>query len=320
MTWNPKAEIVIPFWVYSLFGLRVSSPWVLPCPRLDEPNSLDLTLSQEATAPPLVTHQPKSPGEFVQVSSTDGSLSFAWWGQFHFLLSADGRCLACQKFNGVTQEEFLIHLLHPALSFALIRRRIEPFHASAVILDGGAVAFLGGNGFGKSTLTAAFLGRGYPMLADSLLAVCEKGGQIQAYPGPQWIKLFPEALNALLHEGVGGLSPLPRTTKLIVSLKPQMTVTTPAPLKAIFVIRAPRPDIKKITIRSLSPRRALIDLITATFNAAVRDPQRIKSQFMLAARLVADNPVWSLSYPRDLNRIPEVVEAVKGALAAKGMK
>ena len=98
-----------------------------------------------------------------------------------------------------------------------------------------------------------------------------------------------------------------------------MTVTTPAPLKAIFVIRAPRPDIKKITIRSLSPRRALIDLITATFNAAVRDPQRIKSQFMLAARLVADNPVWSLSYPRDLNRIPEVVEAVKVALAAKGM-
>ena len=187
----------------------MGSPWVLPGPRLDEPNSLDLTLSQEGTALPLLPHQPKSPGEFIQVSSTDGSLSFGWWGQFHFQLSADGSSLSCQKLNGVTQEEFLIHLLHPALSFALIRRRIEPFHASAVILDGGAVAFLGGNGFGKSTLTAAFLGRGYPMLADSLLALREKEGQILAYPGPQWIKLFPEALNALLHEGIGGLAPFP---------------------------------------------------------------------------------------------------------------
>ena len=64
-----------------------------------------------------------------------------------------------------------------------IRRRIEPFYASAVVLDGGAVAFLGGNGFGKSTLTTAFLGRGYPMLAGSLLAFREKGCEILAYPG-----------------------------------------------------------------------------------------------------------------------------------------
>ena len=57
------------------------------------------------------------------------------------------------------------------LSFSLLSLGYEPLHATAVVVDGEAVAFLGDCGYGKSTLGAAFLARGFPLLTDDVLAL-----------------------------------------------------------------------------------------------------------------------------------------------------
>ena len=44
----------------------------------------------------------------------------------------------------------------------LIKKDIHSLHASAVAVDGKAIAFLGSNGFGKSSLAASFVNAGYP--------------------------------------------------------------------------------------------------------------------------------------------------------------
>ncbi len=72
---------------------------------------------------------------------------------------------------------------------------------------------------------------------------------------------------------------------------------------------------KKVTIRTLNQRRAFLALIENTFNAVITAPDRLKRQFALADRLTAVIPIKSLSYPRDLAVLPEVVKAIRSTLS-----
>ena len=89
-------------------------------------------------------------------------------------------------------ESFQVYLLGQALSFALLKLGFEPLHATAVVVDGRAVALLGESGSGKSTLAAAFVDAGFQMLTDDVLMVHECRGEAMAYPGPARLKLFPK--------------------------------------------------------------------------------------------------------------------------------
>src|SRR5207249_809831 len=80
-----------------------------------------------------------------------------WRGLFEFLVAADGRRIVARPLPGLARmpRAFETYLLGQVLSFALIARGLEPLHATAVVVGGGAVGFLGDCGRGKSTLGAA---------------------------------------------------------------------------------------------------------------------------------------------------------------------
>ena len=56
-------------------------------------------------------------------------------------MSSDGRCMACRMFEGAPSESFQVYLVQHALSFALLKRGFEPFHATAVVVDGNGCGF-----------------------------------------------------------------------------------------------------------------------------------------------------------------------------------
>src|SRR5204863_102769 len=103
-----------------------------------------------------------------------------------------------RRFDGASAESFQVYLLGQALSFALVKQGLEPLHATVVVVDGQGVAFLGDNGYGKSSLAACFLEGGYRLLTDDLLLLKASGGDVLAYPGPPRIKLFPEVARRFL--------------------------------------------------------------------------------------------------------------------------
>ena len=82
---------------------------------------------------------------------------------------------------------------------ALLQQRgVIPFHASAVATEAGAVLFAGNSGAGKSSLLAALLSRGYPMLADDATAVAPDGsGRPEALPAFPRLRLCADALDML---------------------------------------------------------------------------------------------------------------------------
>lgn len=306
---------------YGLYGLCVRSPWPLPgseeaAQRFAEVELLDAPAGLFLKARPDAAGQPDGNEWFQHVRLPEGSDYVRWSGLFEFLISADGRRISCHSLKGACREAFHAYLLGQVLSFALIRLRVEPLHSTAVVVDGEAVGFVGDCGYGKSSLGAAFLRAGHALLTDDLLVVRKKGRRFLAYPGPPRIKLFPDVAKALLEGVAPGIPMNPRTAKLVIPLPRSLSSNTPRPLKGMYVLRPPGPGIdgRRVTIRSLSQRRACLELIASTFNPMVVARDRLARQFSLAARLASGIPIKSLSYPRDLARIPEVLEAVRSDL------
>src|SRR5205823_339252 len=99
----------------------------------------------------------------------DRSSYVRWIGLGEFLVSSDGRRITCAPAPESSIESFQVYLLGQALSFALVKRGFEPLHATAIAVDGEAIALLGKSGFGKSTLAACFLAADHRLLTDDLL-------------------------------------------------------------------------------------------------------------------------------------------------------
>ncbi|TAL11935.1 MAG: hypothetical protein EPO02_03050 [Nitrospirae bacterium] len=308
---------------YRLYGLLLRSELPLPCPELREPHHDAVALfeapdshfvqAREATA-----GRPQAGEPFQHARVSDGSDYLRWAGLFEFLVSPEGRRIACRAFNGTTQEAFQTYLVGQVLSFALLKHGIEPLHATVVVVQQQAVAFLGGSGYGKSSLGAAFLQAGHTLLTDDILVTTEEDRRFMAHPGPPRIKLFPDIMKTLRGERLIGVAMNPTTRKLVIPLAPQQSSHAAVPLRAIYMLRPPGAGVprKRATIAPLSQHRACLDLLANTFNPVIVNPDRLTRQFKLASRIAAAVPIKSLSYPKDLSRLPATVDAIQADLTS----
>jgi len=306
---------------YQVYGLRLNSQIPLAGPQEAWSGHADMELvaTPDSLRTPLVQQHLRRPDTddwFHHAALDDGSTYLLWTKLSEFLISPDGRRIVCHSLDGVSSETLSTYLITQALSCALVQQGIEPLHATVAVIDGEAVAFLGNCGYGKSSLGAAFLKAGYPLLTDDLLVISQADsptGRLVAQPGPARIKLFPEIATSLMDTHRAGVQMNPDTNKLIFPLKASEHCATAVPLKIIYVLRPPaaRRSSQRISIRTLPSRRACIELITNTFNLIITDPARLKRQFEWAARIAAVVPVKSLSYPRSLAHVNRVVTAVR---------
>lgn len=312
-----------PRHAYRVYGAAVRSPWRLPCPAARRPALAEVELST-ARGPLLPRALGATPERldaedwFHYRRLRDGGEYLRWAGLFEFLVAPDGRRIACHPLDGASRAAFHTYLLGQVLSFALLKRGIEPLHATAVVVGGRAAAFVGGCGQGKSSLGAAFLRAGHALLTDDLLVVRSEGRRAVAYPGPPRIKLYRGVARRLLGAREGGPPMNPFTAKRVIPLARGGTraASDPVPLGAIYVLAPPaRQRRRRIVIRHLSPRRACLELLRHTFNPIVVDPGRLRRQLALAARLARRIPVKSLSFPRGLARLDAVRQAIEADLA-----
>lgn len=320
--WNGRCPVPRS---YEVYGLCVRSHWPLPFPgaRPMAPPEIELCegpAARFAAACRAAAREVPERAWFHHARLPDGSDYLRWSGLFEFLVSADGRRIEGRPLNGTPREAFHAYLLGQVLSFALLKRGIEPLHATAVVIGGEAVGFVGDCGQGKSSLAAAFLREGHGLLTDDLLVVKEGPSGFLAYPGPPRIKLFPAIATRLFGKRVAGVPMNRFTPKLVIPLGREKTMCwgRPSPLKALYVLTPPfgRRDGDRITIRSLSPRRACVALLRSTFNAMVVEPARLQRQLDLASRMAGAIPIRSLAYPRRLGRLSAVRAAILSDLTA----
>jgi hypothetical protein len=195
---------------YCVYGIVVLSDTPLALPEyahdgLGEVECLSAPASVFLTAIQGAALDRESDSWYRYAVLDDGSTYVRWDAIGEFLVAADGRRITCRRLDQSPSESFQVYMLGQALSFALVRQRFEPLHATVVVDDDQAVAFLGDNAFGKSSLAACFLAAGARLLTDDLLVLHESSGRVLAYPGPPRIKLFPKMARRFLGDVATGV-------------------------------------------------------------------------------------------------------------------
>lgn len=301
---------------YSVYGISLKSEFELALPEYtDGPGFAEIEIATADTAALAETIRGcelQHRDDWYHYAHLDDGSSYVRWDDLgEFWVSSGGRRVLCARSPRATAESFHVYLLGQAISFALLKSGFEPLHATAVEVDGGAAAFLGRSGYGKSSMAACFLAAGHTLLTDDLLLFQPRSHGIgfEVYPGPPRLKLFPSIARRFL--GKSGGEPMNLfTQKMVIPF--DHSKARPLPLKAIYALSSPQENrrARKIEIEALSPRDAFLALVKSTFNTVVVDAARLQRQACEASRLVGMVPIKKLKYPRGLKHLPALREAI----------
>jgi len=295
----------VPGGTYRLYGLSVRSPLALRCPRAR--GAADVSVQRRRNGQAWISDRSWSSRDWFSYRRlSDGSAFVRWRDLSEFVVSPDGAAIQWRRLPRITNEAFRGYLLSQVLSFSLIARGLEPLHGSAVAVDGKVIAFLGDCGLGKSSLTAAFLQAGCPLVTDDLLVLSRRGAGYTVEPGIPSIKLYPRVARRLLGARGAGPRMTPGTAKMVLPVPLAMSVRGPLSLHTLYVLSRGR----SVRITPLTPAAAFLEIVRDAFNTVQLDAGRLASQFRFARRLATTARVRLLAYPRRLAGIEQVRDAV----------
>lgn len=222
--------------------------------------------------------------------------------------------------EGATVEDTAAYLLGPALAFVLKLRGITCLHASAVAIDGRAVAFVGPAGAGKSSAAAAFARAGYPVLTDDVAPLHDRGTRFEIQPAYPRVRLWPDSAEALF----GSPEALPRITPLwgkryLDLNQPRFEFTDRALELAAIYLLAPRVPGAAPAFEALDSRAGLMALVVESYSRRFLDRAQRAREFDLLSRVVANVPMRRLSPCADLGRISGLCEAILRDLERPGL-
>lgn len=231
-----------PMHCYRAYGLRIHSDVALPFAPLPGP---------PASAPEVVVRLgvvpetlPGGPGNltrtpFWQARSgaflmhVEGVVRYRVTGGRHVLIEPLGGDDAC--IGDV--------VAGPLFTFVLQQRGVVTLHAAAVAAEAGAVLLCGRSGIGKSSLAAALVERGYPLLSDDVAGVVrDAGGRATALPAFARQRLSAHVVDEMRWRD--RVQSRVRQEREKYWIPAQRACAVPLPVRAAFVLTAgDRPDI-----------------------------------------------------------------------------
>ena len=172
-----------PMHCYRAYGLRIHSDVALPFDPLPDP---------PASAPDVVVRLgvvpgtlPGGPGNLTRTpfwQARPGAFLMHLEGVVRYRVTG-GRYVLIEPLGG---DDACIGdvVAGPLFTFVLQQRGVVTLHAAAVAAEVGAVLLCGRSGIGKSSLAAALVERGYPLLSDDVAGVVrDAGGRATAAVG-----------------------------------------------------------------------------------------------------------------------------------------
>jgi hypothetical protein len=241
-------------------------------------------------------------------------LLLRWGDGLQFVVERSGTAVWCSWPRTLTFGYAACRLLGIALSFVLRLRGAACLHASAVAVGGRAIAFLGPDGVGKSTLAAAFAGRGYPVLTDDLLAFSDRGGTLRAQPGFPYLRLRPPSAEAPVG-GAGAALPL-TPTKDDQYLDLDLTRSgfhfhrRPLPLAAAYLLGGRRRGPAAPLLEPIGGGQALVALLANTWASHLLEGDLRAREFDQLGRLSRRVPLRRVRSPAGLRHLPALCDAI----------
>jgi len=296
-------------YAYQVHGLVLHSQLELPelaCRGVADGLAADI-LVLEGAIPGAETVATAVP--YLQLSEDAAIFSFGGAGR---ILVRGGRDVVVEASPEADMALLRLYLFGSVMGMICHQRGLIGLHASAVAINGRAVAFTGEPGGGKSTLAAHCLAAGAQLVADDLLVLSfdERLG-VLAHAGMPNVKLWRDALG-VLGRAPDGLRPdWWRADKFHV---PADDVKSPVPLQRLYVLAAD-PDAGDGERERLKGRSAAGALIANTFRVEYLDAAgRRDSHFRECIRLASAIEVVRLRRAVDPARLPSTAAQIVGEL------
>jgi hypothetical protein len=109
-----------------------------------------------------------------------------------------GRQIRVWPAHGATRKDIEIFLFGPVWATLCHQRGLLPLHSSAIVTQGGIVAFVGHSGAGKSTIAALLNSLDYELVTDDILPVSFNRSSLPgAWPYLRRLKLRSDSISEL---------------------------------------------------------------------------------------------------------------------------
>lgn len=249
-----------------------------------------------------------------------GSHWFLYADGCRFEIAPSGEHVAASHPPELSREDLQVYLTGPILGFVLRLRGVVSLHASAVLLDGKAVAFVGAGGAGKSTLAARFALAGVPVVTDDILPLEDSDDGFLVRSSVPHLKLWPDSVTQLY----GRPDALPKLVPSSVDWdKRCLDLTQPElrwaegahPLGAIYLLERRHAEAAAPELTHPTPAEALVALTANAYvNYALTKAMRAQ-EFAVLSRLVRQVPVRRLTLPATAPNLTTLRETLERDLA-----
>ena len=226
-----------------------------------------------------------------------------------FQVSADGLTVTCYPAPEVTDETPQHLYLNQVLPLVLSKLGKLVFHASAVEVADGAVAFVAESGRGKSTLAASFATGGFRFLTDDGLVVETCGNSYQVLPSHPSIRLWEDSQEALVALGTKTAPVLHFTSKSrFLAGDGIVFCEQPRPLRRVYFLGDG--SALEVMFQRMKPAEALIELVKHSFLLDIEEREMLAAHFDELSSL-ANLPIYyRLDYPRRYEDLATVRQAI----------
>ena len=289
---------------YRIYGLNVLSDIKCQevCELIERPSHYDITIELGSVSDEIK--------QLIETGRRSSYTNESMW--FHIKDVAtywifNGNRVIIELAEGADALMAKQYLLGSCLGMAMLQRDRVAIHGGTIVFNGQGIIFTGERGAGKSTITSALRGKGYPFVADDVSAV-EVGNCHYVHPGFPQQKLCEdaaialgyelEAYNTLLVDG---------KTKYLIPTK-NVFVDEKVPLKAIVELCADS-TITGIEVTQLKGKDRLQVIYNNIYRIEMKRLAGMNPEyFKKCLTLAKDLPVYRIRRQKDVMTVEQQIQ------------
>jgi len=252
---------------------------------------------------------------------SEGGYLVRFPGLADFEVAEDGDAVRGFAQPGVADTTVRHLYVNQVLPLAQSRRGLLVLHASAVVVDDVALAFVGPTGSGKSTLAAWFATHGHPLLADDGVALRRDADGWRILPSDPSVRLWDDSRAALLADDAPVAPGLPFTTKARFLASDEIAcASAPTRVARIYMLG---PHARELRIDDPGAALMLTGLVRNAFVLDTEERSTLMHQFDALSGLVACGVCRRIEFPRrytELERVAASILADVGRPVARAIR
>jgi hypothetical protein len=232
-------------------------------------------------------------------------------GLFDFEVE-NGSRVTVEPFDKSDISQIRTALLGTVVSVLLRQRNFLVLHACCISKQQKAFAFVGGSGWGKSTIAHLFAENGYNLLSEDVTAINVSPNGPQVVPGPSIVKLSPKSGKTMtrdFHE----LPKVYEASKKRYKKHKRKKDIRKVPLEGVYMLS--KKIYKKIEKEKISKSELVVGLIENTRVSNIMDDKECLTENLeMCKSLSSQVTSGKIKRSRGLDKLEKILKIVESQL------